>query len=91
MNLFYLADLRLSAAAVGVEEIVADGNEIVVRFRETRAVDATALSRASGAQVRARANQVRLPMGRGSDWLRVLPVLIAALQQESVTAATPGA
>jgi transcription-repair coupling factor (superfamily II helicase) len=91
MNLFYLADLRLSAAAAGVEEIVTDGNEIVVRFREARSVNAAALSRAAGTQVRARANQVRFAVGKSSDWLRVLPALIAALQQDTVSAASPGA
>ncbi len=82
MNLFYLADLRLSAAGAGVEEINVDGSEIVVRFKAARQVNATALSRAVGTQVRARANQVRIALGRGSEWLRILPELIGQLQPE---------
>jgi transcription-repair coupling factor (superfamily II helicase) len=94
MNLFYLADLRLNAAAAGVEEINVDGNEIVVRFKEARAVNAAALSRAVGTQVRARANQVRFAMGNSSDWLRIVPELISQLQadaqQATRSAASPG-
>ncbi len=90
MNLFYLADLRLTAAEAGVEEINVDGNEIVVRFREARHVDAAALTRALGTTVRARANQVRVPMGRGSEWLRILPELIGQLQQETRTSSSLG-
>jgi transcription-repair coupling factor (superfamily II helicase) len=90
LNLFYFVDLRLSAATAGVEEIIVDGAEIVVRFREPRTVDAAALSRALGVPIRARANQVRLAMGRGSDWLRILPQLVERLQQETRAVASPG-
>jgi transcription-repair coupling factor (superfamily II helicase) len=69
MNLFYLLSLRLAATEAGIEEIVVDGAELVVRFRAARTVDATALSRAVGVTVRARANQVRFPLGRGTEWM----------------------
>jgi transcription-repair coupling factor (superfamily II helicase) len=79
MNLFYLLSLRLAATEAGVEEIFVDDAELVVRFPRTRAVDATALGRAIGAQLRARANQVRMPLGRGAGWMQKLRELVDQL------------
>jgi transcription-repair coupling factor (superfamily II helicase) len=68
-NLFYVISLRLAATHAGVQEISLVGEEIVVKFHEQRQVDEQRLSRATGVQVKARANQVRMPLGRGSEWM----------------------
>jgi transcription-repair coupling factor (superfamily II helicase) len=83
MNLFYLLSLRLAATDADVDEILAEGDELVIRFRERRAVDTSRLARGLGVPIQARANQVRFPRGRGTTWMPVLREIVDRL------AATP--
>ncbi|MBM2810017.1 MAG: mfd [Chloroflexi bacterium] len=79
MNLFYLLSLRLAATEAAVEEINVDGADIVVRFRAARVMDANRLKRELGVPVQARANQVRIPLGRGDAWMQILRELVERL------------
>jgi len=80
MNLVYIISLRLAATEAGIEEIATDGAEIVVRFTGARSVDAAALQRDLHTPIRARANQVRFPLGRGAMWIATLRDLVDRLQ-----------
>jgi transcription-repair coupling factor (superfamily II helicase) len=86
LNLFYILSLRQSATLAGIEEILMDGDDVVVRFQERRTVDTGALSRTLGVPVQARANQLRFLRGRGSAWMPVLRALVDSL---SATTAVP--
>ncbi|MPZ14845.1 MAG: transcription-repair coupling factor [Chloroflexi bacterium] len=79
VNLFYLLSLRLTAMRAGVEEIQVDDSEIVVRFPFARSVDGGALGRAAGLPIGVRANQVRMPLGRGAAWMPALRNLVDEL------------
>jgi transcription-repair coupling factor (superfamily II helicase) len=79
MNLFYLLSLRIAAIEAGVEEVLMDGQQIVVRFKTSRAVNARELGRKAGIAVEARSNQVRIPVGRGLAWMPHLRELVEAL------------
>jgi transcription-repair coupling factor (superfamily II helicase) len=80
-NLVFLVGLRLQAQRVGVGQISAPEHEIIVAFRGPTRVDATALGRAVGTQLRAGSNQVRFPRGRGQAWLATLQRLIDTLPE----------
>src|SRR5439155_16211923 len=69
MSLFYLLSLRIAAAERGVEEILVDGGQVVVRFKVSHPVNAAQLTRAAGVAVEARSNQVRIPLGRRAGWM----------------------
>jgi transcription-repair coupling factor (superfamily II helicase) len=80
MSFFYLVSLRIEAASAGIEEIIQQGEEIIVRFRDPRAVDAAGLSKKVGTPVRAHSNQVRFSRGTGSSWIPRLRTLVDLLQ-----------
>ena len=86
MHLFYVLSLRIAASEAGVEEILVEGPDIVVRFRQPRAVDATRLSRLADAPIRARSNQVRMLLSRGASWMPKLRELVEALAGEDTSA-----
>ena len=89
MNLIYLISLRLAATEAGVEEITTDGSEIVVRFATPRVVDTASLERSLRTPIRARSNQLRLPLGRGTVWTATLRDLVDRLQAEPAVAKEP--
>ncbi len=76
MNLCYVLSLRLDATRAGVEEVFREGREIVVRFRSDATIDPAALARELGPSVRARSRQVRMPLGRGTEWMPKLREVI---------------
>ncbi len=80
MNLFYLLSLRIAATEADVEEILVDSDQIVVRFKSSRPLNAAQLGRAAGVVVEARSNQVRIPLGRGMAWMPHVRDLVEALQ-----------
>jgi transcription-repair coupling factor (superfamily II helicase) len=85
MSLCYVLSLQLAATWAGVAEIFREGQDFVVRFRSDAPVDAAALAQALGPPVRARSRQVRMPLGRGSEWMPRLREVIdraAAARQQ---------
>jgi len=91
MNLAYVISLRLAATDAGVEEISTDGPDIVVRFTGPRSVDPAPLQRQLHTPIRARANQVRMPLGGGSMWMATLRDLVDRLQTGAGAGAAPEA
>ncbi len=91
MNLAYVVSLRLAAVEAGVEEISVEGGEIVVRFRAARSVDAVGLQRELNSPIRARANQVRMQLGRGMGWTATLRDLVDRLKIGAPSRALAGA
>jgi transcription-repair coupling factor (superfamily II helicase) len=78
-NLVYQVGLRIEAQRVGVSQITATENEIVVKLYGRPPTDIMRLSREIGTAVRAGSNQLRMPRGKGEGWLVRLQQLIDLL------------
>jgi transcription-repair coupling factor (superfamily II helicase) len=78
-HLIYLTSLRLRAAEVGVEAILAAGDEIIVKFDRLPPLNLEQLTRAAGVTLRRGSNQLRFARGTGAAWIERLYALVAAL------------
>jgi transcription-repair coupling factor (superfamily II helicase) len=78
-NLLYLVRLRLAATAAGVQAIDADDEAITVRFAGAPPRLPADAAREIGTPVRYGSNQVRLPRGKGTEWIGPLRRLVDML------------
>jgi transcription-repair coupling factor (superfamily II helicase) len=78
-HLAYLVSLRLAAGQAGVEQILSQDGELIVKFDRLPALNLGQLSRTVGVALRAGSNQLRFPQGRGETWLEQLQTLVEAL------------
>ncbi|MFN8524840.1 MAG: transcription-repair coupling factor [Chloroflexota bacterium] len=78
-NLMFLISLRLQAQALGISHVSSAESELVVRFHGSPPPRAGTLSSEVGVLLKLGSNQIRMPRGRGQDWMPRLQRLFDAL------------
>ncbi|MHB8991390.1 MAG: transcription-repair coupling factor, partial [Chloroflexota bacterium] len=84
-NLFYLINVKLLAARIGVKSIGTVEAEIVLRLDGIPLTVRGRLQRRHGPRVRVLPNQLRLQMGRDEGWVPFLQGLLEDLREEAET------
>jgi transcription-repair coupling factor (superfamily II helicase) len=85
-NLAYVITLRLAASRAGIQQVQSLDGEVVVKFERLPRLDVSRLASAVGVPLRAGSNQLRLPRGRGHDWMVQLQTLIEKLETADTSA-----
>ncbi len=82
-NLFYLLNLKLMAARIGITAISALDGEIQVKLDGIPLTVRGRLQRRHGSKVRVLSNQLRLQRGHGDGWMPLLQEILEELRQEA--------
>jgi len=89
-NLFYLVNLKIMAGSLGVRSIGTVEREIVVKLDGIPLTVRGRLLRHHGSRIRIPANQIRLRLGVGEDWIPLLQGILEELRREAEALAGKG-
>ncbi|MGE5620666.1 MAG: transcription-repair coupling factor [Sphingomonadaceae bacterium] len=82
-NLFFLLNVKLAAARIGVKSVSTVEDEVVLRLDGIPLTARGRLQRNHGPRVRVLPNQVRLQMGRGEEWIALLQDVMEDLRKQA--------
>ncbi|HLZ07972.1 MAG TPA: transcription-repair coupling factor [Chloroflexota bacterium] len=86
LNLMYLVQLKLLAAAGGIAKISADGKDILIQLKDGRTLPADALRRKFGSLLTIGRTQVHLDRARmGANWLATLQEIVDVFGETGVS------
>ena len=91
LNLIYLVQIKLLAAAGGIAKITTDSKEIMLQLADGRRLPADALRRKFGSLVTVGRTQVRIDRARlGMNWLATLQDIVDTFDERGDRTATDG-
>ena len=85
-NLFYLVNVKLVAAELGISSVSTVEDEIVIKLDGTPLTLRNRLQRQYGPKIRVLSNQIRLQRGRGDGWLLVLQQILEEVREAAEAA-----